>query len=76
MLDLSSHATELAPGVAPWHATGAHPVPPVSGSYILIDRSALLSAATPGHISAVLVLPQADDVDQDRLGPDAPAAYR
>ena len=58
MPDLTSPATDLAPNTAPWHASEAHPVPPPAGSYILVDHSALLSAATPGLIPPVLVLPQ------------------
>lgn len=68
MLDLSSPLTEIAPNAAPWHALGVRPVP--SGSYILVDRAALLSAATPGLISAVLVLPCLEDPEPIRLRPD------
>ncbi len=71
MTDLSSPSTEFALSAEPWHASGAHPVLPPSGSYILVDHSALLSAATPGVISPVLVLPSAEDAEQIRLRADA-----
>lgn len=67
MLDPSSFATEFAPGATPWYATGAHPVPPPpSGAYILVDHQAFLSAATPGLIVPVLVLPRAEDPELTR----------
>lgn len=74
MLDLSSPTTEFVPNAAPWYATGAHPVPPPSGTYILVDHSALLSAASPGLIAPVLVLPRAEDPELMRQRDDAPPA--
>jgi len=62
MLDLSSPLTAVAPNATPWHACGVQPVP--TGSYILVDRIALLSAVTPGLISPVLVLPRVEDSGQ------------
>jgi hypothetical protein len=64
MLDLSSRSTEFAPTAPPWFAGRAHPVPPPSGSYIFVDHTALLSAATPGLIPPVLVLPRLEEGEQ------------
>jgi len=74
MLDLSPSATEFVPGAAPWSPTGAHPVPPPSGAYILVDHQALLSAATPGLIVPVLVLPRAEDPELIRRRHEVPPA--
>ena len=75
MLNPSSSATEFAPSAAPWSATGDHPVPPPpSGAYILIDHQTLLSAATPGLIAPVLVLPRAEDPELSRRRHDVPSA--
>jgi hypothetical protein len=57
MSDRFTPSRELSPNAAPWHASEAHPVPPVAGSYIPVDHSELLSAAVPGVICPVLVLP-------------------
>jgi len=67
MPDLPSPATEFTPNAAPWYATGAHPVPPPSGTYILVDHSAMLSAATPGLIPPVLVLPRVEEPELERV---------
>jgi hypothetical protein len=74
MLDFSSHATEIAPSATPWYASGAHAVAPPSGSYILVDHLAMLSTASPGLISPVLVLPRADDAELNRLRCDVSGA--
>jgi hypothetical protein len=55
----STPSTDLSPNAAPWHASEAHPLPPAAGSYIPLDHSELLSAAVPGAICPVLVLPPA-----------------
>jgi hypothetical protein len=74
MLDLSSPTSEFVPNAAPWYATGAHPVPPPSGTYILVDHAVLLSAASPGLIAPVLVLLRAEDVELMRQRHDDPIA--
>lgn len=74
MLDLSSPATGFTPNAALWYATGAYPVPPPSGAYILIDHQALVSAATPGLIAPVLLLPRAEDPQLMRRRLDVPPA--
>jgi hypothetical protein len=69
MLDIGDDAmpdqspTELTPSAAPWRPSEAHPLPPPSGSYIPIDRSRLLSAASTGVIFPVLVLPSTDNAE-------------
>ncbi len=63
MPNQASPSTELTHGTAPWRPSKAHPLPLPSGSYIPVDRSRLLSAASTGLICPVLVLPPADDAD-------------
>ena len=61
MSDLAPPPTDLAPKTASWPATEAHPLPSASGGYIPVDHGRLLSAAAPGVIQPVLVLPTAND---------------
>lgn len=76
MLDHLPPSADLAPGLAHWWATEAHPVPPAAGSYVVVDQAPLLSAAALGPISAVLVLLRAEDPESRWLRGDDSTAVR
>jgi hypothetical protein len=61
MRDAPAASNDLIPGLTHHEASGAHPVAPAAGSYIVVDLAPLLAASAPGPISPVLVLPRADD---------------